>query len=99
MQRMLYFLFYIKDYPTEEHLALMTQPQINQWKQVLRQILKECFEKMEVLPARQTKDLNKVFRKFNVKTFIVDTTERFMNRLKDSEVQEEFYSGKKSLFS
>lgn len=54
---------------------------------------------MEVLPARQTKDLNKVFRKFNVKTFIVDTTKQFMNRLKDGEVQKEFYSGKKSLFS
>jgi hypothetical protein len=73
----------------------MTQPQVNQWKQVLQQILKESFEKMEVLPARTTKDLNKLFQKLEVKSVIIDATERAMNRPKDNDVQKEFYSGKK----
>ena len=73
----------------------MTQPQVNQWKQVLQQLLKESFEKMEVMPARNTKDLNKLLQKLKVKTIIIDATERSMNRPKDNEVQKEFYSGKK----
>ena len=75
----------------------MTQPQVNQWKQVLQQILKESFEKMEVLPERTTKDLNKLFQKLEVKSVIIDATERAINRLKDNDVQKEFYSGKKKL--
>jgi Helix-turn-helix of DDE superfamily endonuclease len=93
-----FILFYIKTYPTEESIALtfsMTQPQVNQWKQVLQQILKESFEKMEFLPARTTKDLNKLFQKLEVKSVIIDATERAMNRPKDNDVQKEFYSGKK----
>ena len=93
-----FILFYIKTYPTEESMAItfsMTQPQVNQWKQVLQQILKESFEKMEVMPARQAKDLNKLLQKLEVKTIIIDATERSMNRPKDNEVQKEYYSGKK----
>lgn len=93
-----FILFYIKSYPTEESMGLtfsMTQPQVNQWKQVLQQILKESFDKMDVLPARNTKDLNKMLQKLEVKTVIVDATERAMNRPKANEVQKEFYSGKK----
>ena len=93
-----FILFYIKTYPTEESMAItfsMTQPQVNQWKQVLQEILKDSFEKMELLPARNTKELNKLLQKLDVKTIIVDATERAMNRPKDNEVQKEFYSGKK----
>jgi hypothetical protein len=88
-----FILFYMKGYPTEEHMALtfsMTQPQVNQWKQVLQQVLKECFEKLEVLPARNTKDLNRLLQKLEVTTVIVDATERAINRPKDNEVQKDF---------
>lgn len=93
-----FILFYMKSYPTEAIMAVtfsMTQPQVNQWKQVLQQILKESFEKIEVLPARNTKELNRLLQKLEVKTIIVDATERAMSRPKDNEVQKEFYSGKK----
>lgn len=93
-----FILFYVKTYPTEESMALtfsMTQPQVNQWKQLLQKVLQESFEKMEVLPARNSKELNTLLKKLEVKTIIVDATERPMNRPKDNEVQKEFYSGKK----
>lgn len=93
-----FILFYNKTYPTEESMALtfsMTQPQVNQWKQVLQLILKDSLAKIGVLPARNTKDLNKLLQKLEVETIIVDATERTMNRPKDNEVQKEFYSGKK----
>jgi hypothetical protein len=41
---------------------------------------------MEVLLVRNTKDLNTLLQKLEVKTVIVDATERALNRRKDNDV-------------
>jgi hypothetical protein len=99
----LYFLlFYLKTYPIEEVIAstfLMHQPQVNLWKRLLQNILETTLEKMSVLPSRNSKKLNKLLKEMNIKEVIVDATERQMQRPLDNEVQEEYYSGKKSSYS
>lgn len=94
-----FLLFYLKTYPTEEVMAstfLMNQPQVNLWKRLLQNILETCLGKMNVLPSRDTKKLNKLLKEMNLKEVIIDATERQIQRPADNEVQKEYYSGKKS---
>lgn len=94
-----FLLFYLKTYPTEEVMAstfLMNQPQVNLWKRLLQNILETCLGTMNVLPSRDTKKLNKLLKKMNLKEVIIDATERQIQRPADNEVQKEYYSGKKS---
>lgn len=98
----LYFiLFYLKTYPTEEVMAstfFMHQPQVNLWKRLLQNILETCLGKMGVLPTRDTKNLNKLLKKMNLKEVIIDASERSIQRPLDNDAQKEYYSGKKSSF-
>jgi len=75
---------------------LMNQPQVNLWKRLLQNILETCLNKMNVLPSRDTKKLNKLLKAMNLKEVIIDATERQIQRHTDNEVQKEYYSGKKS---
>ena len=94
-----FLLFYLKTYPTEEVLAstfLMNQPQVNLWKRLLQDILETSLDKMDVLPSRDNKKLNKLLKEMNLKEVIIDATERQIQRPLDNDVQKEYYSGKKS---
>ena len=94
-----FLLFYLKTYPIEEVMAstfLMNQPQVNLWKRLLQNILETCLDKMNVLPARDNKKLNKLLKEMNLKEIIIDATERQIQRPLDNDVQKEYYSGKKS---
>ncbi len=95
-----FILFYLKSYPTEEVLATMFemhQPQVNLWKNLLQNILEECFLSMKVLPSRNNKKLNQLIKEMGLTEVIIDATERQIQRPKDNEVQKEYYSGKKRL--
>ena len=94
-----FLLFYLKTYPIEEVMAstfLMNQPQVNLWKRLLQNILETCLDKMNVLPGRDNKKLNKLLKAMNLKEVIIDATERQIQRPLDNDVQKEYYSGKKS---
>ncbi len=73
----------------------MHQPQVNIWKQLLQKILEESFLAMKVLPARDSKNLNRLLKEMGLTEVIIDATERQIQRPKDNEVQKEYYSGKK----
>ncbi len=94
-----FLLFYLKTYPIEEVMAstfLMNQPQVNLWKRLLQNILETTLEKMDVLPSRNNKKLNKLLKEMNLKEVIIDATERQIQRPLDNDVQKEYYSGKKN---
>ena len=94
-----FLLFYLKNYPIEEVMAstfLMHQPQVNLWKRLLQDILETSLDKMDVLPSRDNKKLNKLLKEMNLKEVIIDATERQIQRPLDNDVQKEYYSGKKS---
>ena len=94
-----FLLFYLKTYPIEEVMAstfLMNQPQVNLWKRLLQDILETSLDKMDVLPSRDNKKLNKLLKEMNLKEVIIDATERQIQRPLDNDVQKEYYSGKKS---
>ena len=96
-----FLLFYLKTYPIEEVMAstfLMNQPQVNLWKRLLQNILEDCLNKMSVLPSRDNKKLNQLIKELNLKEVIIDATERSIQRPLDNDVQQEYYSGKKSSF-
>lgn len=96
-----FLLFYLKTYPIEEVMAstfLMNQPQVNLWKRLLQNILEDCLNKMGVLPSRDNKKLNQLLKEMNLKEVIIDATERSIQRPLDNDVQQEYYSGKKSSF-
>ena len=94
-----FLLFYLKTYPIEEVMAstfLMHQPQVNLWKRLLQNVLETTLDRMNVLPSRDNKKLNKLLKEMNLKEVIIDATERQIQRPLDNEVQKEYYSGKKS---
>jgi hypothetical protein len=80
-------------------MFLMSQPQVNLWKRLLQNILEECLKKMNYLPARDNKKLNKLIEQMNTAAVIIDATERAIQRPIDNDVQEEYYSGKKKMHS
>lgn len=53
---------------------------------------------MGVLPSRDNKKLNQLIKELNLKEVIIDATERSIQRPLDNDVQQEYYSGKKSSF-
>ena len=93
-----FLLFYLKSYPIESVMASifnMHQPQVNTWKQLLQKILEDAFLSMKVLPARDSKNLNRLLKEMGLTELIIDATERQIQRPKDYQVQKEYYSGKK----
>lgn len=62
----------------------------------LQNIFESCLDKMNVLPSRDSKKLNKLLKEMNLKEVIIDATERQIQRPTDNDVQKEYYSGKKS---
>lgn len=92
---MLIFILY--DYrhnPTQEFMGLhfnMPQPKVAMWLKVLEPILVKSLDKLGLVPARSTEQLNE--RLVNSVTVLLDGTERPINRPKYE--QEDYYSGKK----
>lgn len=94
-----FILFYLKSYPIEDVLAgtfNMNQPQVNKWKSILIKILEDSFVSMKVLPSRDNRKLNQLIKEMGLTEVIIDATERQIQRPKDYEVQQEYYSGKKN---
>ncbi len=95
--KLLFILIYLKTYPLQElHAAnfSMSQPQCNFWIHLLTDILFNTLKRLKELPTRKSGRLEEVLK--NVDKVFLDGTERPIQRPKDSETQEDFYSGKKN---
>lgn len=96
--KLLYILFYFKIYPLQEVQALFFgfgQAQANEWIHRLAPVLNVALGYEMQLPAREAADLEQVLLECPSLEFIIDGTERPIQRPKDPRRQREHYSGKK----
>ena len=96
--KLLFILVYFRLYPTQEVLGFLFglgQPQANMWIQRLTQVLNRALGYEMALPARKPADLEQVLRQYPALEFVIDGTERPIQRPKDRKRQKQYYSGKK----
>lgn len=98
-EKLFFILFYFKCYPTFDLLGLLfdlERGRSNRWVHRLQKILEEVLGKAMMLPERKIRSLQDFVERFpQIKTVIVDGTERPIQRPKDNEKQKSHYSGKK----
>lgn len=96
--KLVFILFYFRIYPTQEVLGFlfgMGQAQANEWSHRLTPLLNTALGYEQQLPARQAADLEQLLAQCPELEFIIDGTERPIQRPKDHQRQREHYSGKK----
>ncbi len=96
--KLLYILFYFKIYPLQEVQAILFgfgQTQANTWIHRLAPVLNTALGYERQLPAREAADLEQVLAECPSLEFIIDGTERLIQRPKDPQKQRDHYSGKK----
>ncbi|MEO0807976.1 MAG: transposase family protein [Cyanobacteria bacterium J06643_4] len=96
--KLLFILFYFRQYPTQEVQGFffgMSQAQANEWIHRLRSLLNEALGYEMQLPERRAANLEAVLTSCPSLEFIIDGTERPINRPQDKDKQKEYYSGKK----
>jgi len=97
-ERLFFILFYFKIYPLQELLGFffgMSQSQANEWIHRLSGILQSALGYELMLPERNPLKLEQVLSHCPALEFIIDGTERRIQRPKDKDKQKKFYSGKK----
>jgi hypothetical protein len=96
--RLLFILFYFKVYPLQAVQGFffgLSQAQACDWIHRLTPVLNHALGFEHQLPARKAADVTQVLRQCPGLEFIIDGTERPIQRPKDKQRQREFYSGKK----
>lgn len=96
--RLLFILFYFKVYPLQAVQGFffgISQAQACDWIHRLTPVLNHALGFQKQLPARKAADVTQVLRQCPALEFIIDGTERPIQRPKDKKRQREFYSGKK----
>jgi len=101
--KLLFILTYVKQNPIQEvqgQLFGMSQSNANKWIHLLHPVLNRALADQELLPARTADDLATMLAMPPTKLllprpFFHDGTERPIQRPKDPEDQQEYYSGKK----
>lgn len=97
-ERLLFILFYFKVYPLQTVQGFffgMSQGQACEWIHRLTPVLNLALGFEHQLPARKAATVTQVLRACPGLEFIIDGTERPIQRPKDKARQREFYSGKK----
>lgn len=96
--KLLFILFYYRQYPTQEAQGFffgMSQSQANDWIHRLSGLLNQALGYEMQLPERKAANVEAVLSACPSLEFIIDGTERPINRPKDKEKQKRYYSGKK----
>ena len=96
--KLLFILFYYRQYPTQEAQGFffgMSQAQANEWIHRLSGLLNQALGYEMQLPERRAANLEAVLSACPSLEFIIDGTERPINRPKDKDKQKSYYSGKK----
>jgi len=97
-EKLFFILVYFRLYPTQEVLGFLFgfgQPQANYWVHWLTPILNAALGYEMQLPARQPATLQQVLEACPELHFILDGTERPIQRPKDRQRQQDYYSGRK----
>lgn len=96
--QLLFILFYFKVYPLQAVHGFffgLSQPQACDWIHRLTPVLNQALGLEHQLPAQKAADVTQVLRQYPGLEFIIDGTERPIQRPKDKKGQREFSSGKK----
>jgi hypothetical protein len=96
--KLLFILIYFRLYPTQVvqgYLFGFSQAQANEWVHRLSPLLNQALGYEQCLPEREPSQLERVLTECPSLEFIIDGTEREINRPKHKESQNENYSGKK----
>jgi DDE superfamily endonuclease/Helix-turn-helix of DDE superfamily endonuclease len=96
--KLLFILVYFRLYPTQEvqgYLFGIGQAQANEWVHRLTRVLNQALGHEQQLPEREPSKLEQVLSACPSLEFIIDGTERPLNRPKDKEDRKTYYSGKK----
>lgn len=96
--KLLFILFYYRQYPTQEAQGFffaISQAQANAWIHRLSGILNQALGYELALPERRAANIESVLSACPSLEFIIDGTERPINRPKDKDDQKDYYSGKK----
>lgn len=96
--KLLFILFYYRQYPTQEAQGFffgLSQSQANEWIHRLSKLLNQALGYELELPERRAANIEAVLSACPSLEFIIDGTERPINRPKDKEKQKSHYSGKK----
>lgn len=96
--KLIFILFYFRFYPTQEVLGYffgIGQTQANEWIHRLTPILNEALGYEQQLPARNPATIEQILKGCPGLEFIIDGTERPIQRPKDKDRQKNCYSGKK----
>ena len=97
--KLFFLLSYLKNYPLQQFHASyfgITQAKVSQLVKVLSPILEKTLKGMGLSPSTTPEQLKSELEKYQIGEANMDVTEREVNRSSDSEVQKEFYSGKKN---
>ena len=96
--KLLFILVYFKVYPLQEVMAsmfAMSQGRVNEWMHKLSEVVQSALGQAQCLPERDPQNLEQVLAMCVSVDFMIDGTERPIQRPKDAEQQKEYYSGKK----
>lgn len=96
--KLLFILVYFRLYPTQEvqgYLFGIGQAQAHEWVHRLTGVLNQALGKEHHLPEREPAKLGAVLSACPSLEFIIDGTERPINRPQDKEARKTYYSGKK----
>lgn len=96
--KLLFILMYFRLYPTQEvqgFLFGMSQAQANQWIHRLTGVLNQALGYEQQLPEREPAKLERVLQHCPSLEFMIDGTERRINRPKDKDDRKTYYSGKR----
>lgn len=100
--KLLFILVYFRLYPTQVvqgFLFEIGQTQAGEWVHKLSRILNQALGYEKQLPEREPARLEAVLRQCPSLEFIIDGTERPINRPQDPQQQQDYYSGKKKRHS
>jgi hypothetical protein len=95
--KLLFILVYFRQYPTQEvqgYLFGIGQAQANEWVHRLAGVLNQALGDELQLPERRPAKLAEVLAACPSLEFLIDGTERAINRPQDKEKQKSYYSGK-----
>jgi hypothetical protein len=96
--KLLFILVYFRLYPTQAvqgFLFGIGQPQAHEWVHKLTSVLNTALGYEKQLPEREPHRLEAVLQQCPSLEFIIDGTERRINRPKNKDDQKQYYSGKK----